>query len=139
MLHIKTAATTEPVTLAEAKLHLRVDIDAEDALIGSLITAAREHVELVTGRALADVSYSWTPEGDRTTPLPIVPATVTTDEGVTPIEFTTEPGVVPAALHAAILLLLGDMYENRTASKDSRLAVNPTVSRLMFPYKRVLP
>ena len=40
-----TDATEEPVTLAEAKLHLRVEHTVDDALIASLITAARQHVE----------------------------------------------------------------------------------------------
>lgn len=42
----------EPITLAEMKQHLRVDFTDDDDLISSLITAAREHAETVTGRSL---------------------------------------------------------------------------------------
>jgi len=47
----------EPVTLAEAKMYLRVDHDAEDALISSLITAARATVEALTRRVLIDQGW----------------------------------------------------------------------------------
>lgn len=47
----------EPISLAEAKAYLRVEHDADDAVIGSLITAARSHVEAMTRRAL--ISQTW--------------------------------------------------------------------------------
>lgn len=42
---ITTPAAAEPVTLEEAKAHLRVDGSDEDALIEGVIAAARAHVE----------------------------------------------------------------------------------------------
>lgn len=43
-----------PITLAEARLFLRVTDDAEDALIQLLIEAATGRVEVSTGLVLAD-------------------------------------------------------------------------------------
>lgn len=50
-------AATEPVTTAEMKLHLRVDHDAEDDLIDSLVKAARQLLEDQTGRAF--ITQTW--------------------------------------------------------------------------------
>jgi len=47
-----TAPVSEPITLAEAKAQLRFTSSAEDALINSLIVAARDLCESETGRAL---------------------------------------------------------------------------------------
>jgi uncharacterized phiE125 gp8 family phage protein len=49
-----TPPTFEPVTLAEAKAHLREDLSdpANDVLISACIAAAREHVEAQTGRRM---------------------------------------------------------------------------------------
>ena len=47
-----TGPAVEPLTVAEAKLHLRVDISDDDAYIGTLITAAREWVENYLDRTL---------------------------------------------------------------------------------------
>lgn len=44
--------TTEPVTLAEVKSHLRITHSEEDTLLNSLITAARVHAEDFTRRSL---------------------------------------------------------------------------------------
>ena len=47
---------TAPVLLAEAKLFLRVEHEAEDALIQTLIDAARTRVEGETGLVLTSTS-----------------------------------------------------------------------------------
>jgi len=56
-LQLVTPPAAEPVSLAEAKLHLRVDFPDEDALIASLIAAARQAAETITGRQL--VTARW--------------------------------------------------------------------------------
>lgn len=48
---------SEPITLAEAKLHLRVDSTDDDTLITGLIVAARQGAEQITGRAL--MAQTW--------------------------------------------------------------------------------
>lgn len=62
-LTLVTAPTSEPVTLSEAKAHLRVDFDEDDALIRNLIVAATDWVEGQTKRALItqtwDYSIDW--------------------------------------------------------------------------------
>jgi len=67
-----TAVTAEPVSLADAKLHLRLDdiggSHPHDALVTSLISSAREFAEHYTGRALAqqtlEVALDSFPNGD---------------------------------------------------------------------------
>jgi uncharacterized phiE125 gp8 family phage protein len=54
---LATAPTVEPLTLADAKGHLRLDSDADDALVATLITAARQMCEQQTWRAL--VTQTW--------------------------------------------------------------------------------
>lgn len=57
-LQLTTAPTVLAVSLAEAKLHLRVDGTDEDTLITALIGAACESAEQHTGRAL--LPQAWT-------------------------------------------------------------------------------
>jgi len=52
-----TPPAIEPVTLEEAKAHLKVDSIDDDALITELISAARARAEWHTGRAF--VTQSW--------------------------------------------------------------------------------
>src|ERR1700712_1273735 len=52
-----TAPAAEPWSVAEAKSFLRVEHDDDDAIIGSLISAARCHVEALTRRGL--ITQTW--------------------------------------------------------------------------------
>lgn len=56
-LSLVSAPATEPLTIAEAKSHLRVDVDDENDLVTALIQAAREWVETFTHRAL--ITQTW--------------------------------------------------------------------------------
>lgn len=57
-----TEPAVEPVTLAEAKAHLRVDISDDDALISAIVKAAREFCEEYLDRTL--VHTRWTMRAD---------------------------------------------------------------------------
>ena len=56
-LQLLSPPAQEPVSLAEAKLHLRVDFSDDDALITALIAAARQAAETITNRQL--VTARW--------------------------------------------------------------------------------
>lgn len=51
MIKVATAPTTEPVNLDEFKSHVRFTGTTEDALLASLLVAAREKIELEARRA----------------------------------------------------------------------------------------
>jgi len=54
------APASEPITLTEAKAHLRVETDftEDDTIIGTFISAARESCEARTGRQLVTATYA---------------------------------------------------------------------------------
>ena len=55
--YLLAGPAAEPLTLAEAKAFLRLDDEAAAALVETLITTARLHVEGTSGRAL--LAQSW--------------------------------------------------------------------------------
>jgi uncharacterized phiE125 gp8 family phage protein len=61
-LHLVTAPTSEPLTTAEAKTHLRVDHNVDDELIETLCLAAQHTVETGTGRKCG--SQTWDDKRD---------------------------------------------------------------------------
>jgi len=70
--YLLTAPAVEPLSLAAAKAFLRVEHDADDAIIAALVSAARNHVEALTRNAL--IVQTWRlvldrwPDGGRITP-----------------------------------------------------------------------
>lgn len=64
----------EPISLEEMKAHLRIDDDAEDALITGLVQAARVMVEGISRRILIEQRWrvmldAWPPGGEIRLPL----------------------------------------------------------------------
>lgn len=127
--------TGEPLTLAEAKLHLRVDLNDDDALITALISAAREQVEFLTGQRL--MTQTWDLDlaaGERgvlegllpiqslTSAFPYAldgrwPPTLTVPQAatVTVVCGFGDAQAVPASIRQWMLLRIGTWYERREA------------------------
>lgn len=184
---LKTAPTVEPITLAEAKLHLKLDSDTtDDTLITALIIAAREAAENFTGRALINQTWELTmdtfPEDD----IELLPAPLSS---ITSIIYKDQDGVnttlssstayeadtysipgkaclkfgqswpaardiqnsvtvtfvagygaassaVPGPIKAAILLLIGNLYENRESVEIGQTPIELPhgVQFLLSPY-----
>lgn len=183
-----TPPGTEPVTLAEAKKHLRVNAAfvKDDTYIGSLIASARDHAEKYCGRVWATADFLWSvkvltglafgdglfrfkiptqfissindilyldsDEIDQSIATSLIDLDVDRQWGTIPsgidghdwiIRFTAGPDLgtsqnemVPDAIKQAILLLIGDAYENRQASVLAvSITENPAVVYLLHDYR----
>ena len=86
---VVTPPASEPITLAEAKAHLRVDTSDDDALINALVVAARECAEQWLRRALLTTTFRLNADS-----FPIGGITITLDnspvQSVTSIKYDTE-------------------------------------------------
>ena len=187
----QTSPAVEPVTVAEAKAHLRVDVSDDDTYIGTLITAAREWCEQYLDRTLVNTQWvmrfdSFPPDGTQDIELPRPPMSMAGTTTAVSLTFTSETGgtqafstnsfrvdrnatpgavktlygqtwpphlmddnavsvtwwagygsagsSVPAAVRHAILMLVGNWYENRSTvlvgsiSKQLEFAVESLLS-----------
>ena len=93
----QTAPAVEPVTLSEAKAHLRVDTATDDAYIGSLITAAREWCEQYLDRTLVHTQWvmrfdRFPPDGTMDIELPRPPMATAGTTTAVALTFTFENG-----------------------------------------------
>lgn len=80
----------EPVTITEAKLHLRVDDETENVLIGDLVKAARGEVENLCGRQLLTATWIHRLDafpGSDSILLPVSPV-----QSITSVEYTDLAG-----------------------------------------------
>lgn len=112
--NLVTAPAEEPLSVIEAKEHLRVSADDEDLLIADYIAAARGWAEEYTGRAFItqtwDVHFTrWPgPEGFE---IPLPPL-----QSVTSIKYTPE-GVAQATLANTVYSVLTGVEPGRIVLK----------------------
>lgn len=138
-----TPPTDQVVTLAEAKLHLRVDGEDEDSLIQGLIDAAVAYLDGadgVLGRALAPQEWEVVFCGSAPGVLPLVPVinseVPVTADGETTVRFRAGyPDGVPAPIKAAILLHVGTLYHNREQEAD-KWQPTRAYEALLAPHRR---
>lgn len=180
-----TSPVAEPVTLAEAKAHLRVTHSDDDAYITRLISAARAHIEDDINRALATRSMLLTLDSfpcdairldfgpvlsvasvkyddvdgneqsvlaadyyldNANNPAWLVPAedgwsTTLTAAGAVRVEYIAgwDSGMTPPGLIQALLMLVGEWYDNREAATDKPRSKLPhAVDRLTWPHRTFL-
>ncbi len=119
-LTIVSEPGNEPLTTAEAKSHMRVDIADDDTLIDTYVTAARQWVEQFTRRALITQTWdyfldAWPAAGDDDggdriiLPMPLL-------QSATSVKYTDTAGTVTT--------LSSGLYQVDTDSVPGRILLN---------------
>lgn len=155
------SAPAEPVTLAEAKIFCRIDVNDDDAIISSLITAARQMCENYTniGFIQRTVTATFNNENGGFF-LPYGPvnsvvsahdgnANVVTDPEISgtewkqvlspqidrmQVEYVAGYPVLPANLKTALLNAIMWLYDNRSQGNET---IGPIATTLLNPIRRV--
>lgn len=147
-----TPPASEALTLAEAKAHLRLDTDDENALVTQLIVVAREHLERTTGLSL--MTQHWRLYLDSISEDGVIPIakgpvqaieslTVYDEDGV-PTAFSLQGHVLDAAARPARLMLRQRLVPGRAVNgieidfvagfSDSANTVPDTLKRAMLTH-----
>jgi uncharacterized phiE125 gp8 family phage protein len=112
-----TPPEIEPVLLDDAKAHLRIDTDDDDALLTAAIAAARVHVETLTRRCLIEQGWRvYLDQWPRRRIVSLGPAPLISVESVTVYDTAGDPTVVDP----------GD-YEVDTVSVPGRILLSAAV------------
>lgn len=106
---IDTSTAKSAVTLEDAKLHLRVDHSADDALIEALCLSATQMAEHELQRGLIS------------------------REGT--VGYGAEPSDVPAAIRHWILIQVAHYYEHREATVEGAVTPLPKLHALLDPFR----
>ncbi len=118
----QTAPAVEPVTLAEAKAHLRVDASDDDAYIQNLVSSAREWVEQYLDRTL--IHTQWVMRFDR---FP--------DSGIEPVELPRPPMVMSGTATAVTVTFTQEAGPTSTYSTaEYRVDRNATPGAILPIY-----
>ena len=117
-LTIHTAPATEPVTLDEAKAHLRVTGSADDTYITTLIKGARVASEILMGRAL--ITQTWRYTSDKFPCGRVIKLEKGRIQSVTSVKYFDSAGVQQT--------LSTDFYTVDTYSEPARVVLKSTKS-----------
>jgi len=116
-LTISTPAATFPITLDDAKVHLRIVDSAEDVYLETLLDVATEYAQDTTGRQLVDATYAhtldWFPAEIR---LPRPPL-----DSVTSITYKDSSNVTQTLASSVYTVIADDLNEGRVVE-----AINQT-------------
>lgn len=105
-LRLHTAPTLQPITLAAAQEHLRVDAGVEESLISILIDAATASAEQIMGRAI--MPQKWQLLTDSFDDLRLKMPTVT---AVDSVKYVNTSGVLTTLDPSVYQTVLGSDYE----------------------------